>query len=456
MPQPAADLSRNLRNRHIQLIAIGGTIGVGLFLGSARAIHNAGPGLLLAYALGGIAIFFIMRALGELLTYRPVAGSFAAYAEEFCGPFAGFVTGWSYWFMWITTAMAELTAIGIYVRYWLPEVPQWLPALIALLVLYGANLLAVRAFGELEFWFALVKVVTIVALILAGVAVIVFHVGDLGAGASFANLWSHGGFLPFGIAGVLLTMQIVMFAYNGVELIGVTAGEARDPEVVLPRATNGIIVRILIFYIGALAVIMALVPWSSLSPSVSPFVFVFEKLGVPGAASIINLVVITAASSSCNSGLFSTGRMLWSLAQRGQSPRAFATLSRQHVPAAGIHASAAVMLVGVVLNYTVPERVFTWVTSVALVGTFWTWGIILVSHRNYRRAVSAGKAPAASFRMPGAPFANWAVLAFLVALSALLWRDPDTRVALFVAPAWFALLGAGYSLSAPRRAGPDR
>ncbi|MBV8341378.1 MAG: amino acid permease, partial [Gammaproteobacteria bacterium] len=246
------NLSRNLRNRHIQLIAIGGTIGVGLFLGSAKAIHNAGPGLLLAYALGGVAIFFIMRALGELLSYRPVAGSFASYAEEFCGPFAGFATGWSYWFMWIATAMAELTAIGVYVRYWLPEVPQWLPALVALLVLYGANLLAVRVFGELEFWFALIKVFTIVALIVAGLAVILFHIGDLGAGAGVANLWSHGGFLPFGIAGVALTMQIVMFAYNGVELIGVTAGEARDPAVVLPRATNGIIARILIFYIGAL------------------------------------------------------------------------------------------------------------------------------------------------------------------------------------------------------------
>jgi len=454
MSQHAADLSRNLRNRHIQLIAIGGTIGVGLFLGSAKAIHNAGPGLLLAYALGGIAIFFIMRALGELLTYRPVAGSFATYAEEFCGPFAGFATGWSYWFMWIATVMAELTAIGVYVRYWLPEVPQWLPALIALLVLYGANLLAVRAFGELEFWFALIKVVTIVLLIVAGLAVILFHVGDLGASASFSNLWSHGGFLPYGIGGVLLTMQIVMFAYNGVELIGVTAGEARDPGIVLPRATNGIIARILIFYLGALAVIMALVPWDTLSPSVSPFVFVFEKLGVPGAASIINLVVITAASSSCNSGLFSTGRMLWSLAQRGQSPRAFAALSRQHVPAAGIHASAAVMLVGVVLNYIVPERVFTWVTSVALVGTFWTWGVILVSHRNYRRAVRAGKVAASPFRMPGAPFANWAVLAFLVAVSALLWRDPDTRVALFVAPVWFALLGIGYALGASGRATP--
>ncbi|OLB14013.1 MAG: proline-specific permease ProY [Gammaproteobacteria bacterium 13_2_20CM_66_19] len=450
MSQPGSDLSRRLRSRHIQLIAIGGTIGVGLFLGSARAIHNAGPALVLAYALGGIAIFFIMRALGELLTYRPVAGSFATYADEFCGPFAGFVTGWSYWFAWIATAMAELTAIGVYVRWWLPAVPQWLPALVALLALYGSNLLAVRMFGELEFWFALIKVVTIVALIVSGVVVIVFHVGDLGAGASFSNLWSHGGFLPYGVGGMLLTMQIVMFAYVGVELIGVTAGEAQDPKVVLPRATNGIILRILIFYIGALIVIMALVPWNELSPSVSPFVFVFEKLRVPAAAGLINLVVITAASSSCNSGLFSTGRMLWALAQRGHGPRPFARLSPRHVPAAGIHASAAVMLLGVALNYMVPERVFIWVTSVALVGTFWTWGIILVSHLNYRRAVLAGRVPAAPFRMPGAPFANWAVLAFLVAVSALLWRDPDNRVALYVAPVWFGLLTIGYLASKSR------
>jgi AAT family amino acid transporter len=451
MSQPQTQLARNLHNRHIQLIAIGGTIGVGLFLGSAKAIHNAGPGLLLAYAFGGAAIFFIMRALGELLTYRPVAGSFATYAEEFCGPFAGFVTGWSYWFMWVVIAMAELTAIGIYVRYWFPNVPQWMPALIALVALYGSNLLAVRVFGELEFWFALIKVVTIVALIVAGVVVIVFHVGELGTTASFGNLTVHGGFLPFGLVGVLLTLQIVMFAYSGVELIGVTAGEAQNPEVVLPRATNGIILRILIFYLGALVVIMSVVPWDELSPTVSPFVFVFEKLRVPYAASIITLVVITAAASSCNSGLFSTGRMLWSLAQRGQCPRPFARLNAQQVPAAGIHASAAVMLIAVALNYLVPKEVFTWVTSIALIGTLWTWGIILVAHRNYRRAVAAGRAQAAPFRMPCSPVANWVVLAFLVAVSALLWLDEDTRVALYVAPFWFAILGLGY-MSLRRRA----
>ena len=446
MNQPDTHLARNLRNRHIQLIAIGGTIGVGLFLGSAKAIHQAGPGLLLAYVVGGVALFFILRARGELLTYRPVAGSFATYAEEFCGPLPGFITGWSYWFAWVVTVMAEITAIGVYVNFWLPQVPQWLPALIALVVLYGANLLAVRVFGELEFWFALIKVVTIVALIAAGLWVIVFHAGALGPTAGFSNLWAQGGFMPNGVLAVLLALQIVMFAYEGVELIGVTAGEAENPAVVLPRATNGIIVRILIFYIGALLVIMSLVPWTQLDPKVSPFVFVFGKLGLPGAASIINLVVITAAASSCNSGLFSTGRMLWTLAQRGHAPKTFAALNRRQLPAAGVHASAAVMLIGVVLNYLVPEDVFTIVTSVALVGTFWTWGIILVSHANYRRAVAAGRVAPAPFRMPGAPLANWLVLAFLLLVTVMLAGKPDTRVALYVAPVWFGLLILGYTL----------
>ncbi len=450
MSQAESHLARNLRNRHIQLIALGGTIGVGLFLGSAQAIHNAGPALVLSYGVGGIAIFFIMRALGELLTYRPVAGSFAAYADEFCGPFAGFITGWSYWFLWVVMAMAELTAIGIYVRFWIPSMPQWLPPLVALGVLYGANLIAVRAFGELEFWFALIKIVTIVALIVAGLGVILFHVGNFGAQASFTNLWSHGGFLPFGMLGVLLTLQMVMFAYSGVELIGVTAGEAENPAVVLPRATNGIIFRILLFYIGALVVIMALVPWNELSPDASPFVFVFQKLGIPAAAGIINVVVITAAASSCNSGIFSTGRMLYSLACRGQGPRAFAAVSHRKVPAAGIHVSAAVMLIGVFLNYEVPKHVFLWVTSVSLIGTLWTWGIIMVAHLGYRRAVREGRVATASFRMPGAPVVNWLVLAFLLFVTAMLWLQPDTRVALYVAPVWFGLLAVGYFGAKPQ------
>jgi amino acid transporter, AAT family len=443
--QNSDGLARSLKSRHIQLIALGGTIGVGLFLGSAGAIHKAGPGLLLSYAIGGSAIFFIMRALGELLTYRPVAGSFASYAEEFVGHFAGFVTGWSYWFMWVVTAMAELTAIGIYVHFWLPDVPQWVPGLGALAILYGTNTLAVRVYGELEFWFALLKILTILALILAGLAVIFFGIGALGPTASFANLWTHHGFVPFGLLGVLLTLQIVMFAYSGVELIGVTAGEAENPEVVLPRATNSIIFRILLFYVGALAVIMSLVPWDELNPDASPFVTMFDKMGIPGAASIINIVVITAAASSCNGGIFSTGRMLYALALQGQAPKAFGRLSKRHVPVAGVHASAAMMLIGVVLNYIVPKAVFTWVTSIALIGTLWTWIIIMYSHVKYRSAVKEGRARAVSYRMPGAPIANWAVIVFLLMVAALFWLDPDTRVALYVAPCWFGLLGVAYS-----------
>jgi AAT family amino acid transporter/D-serine/D-alanine/glycine transporter len=437
-------LSRGLQSRHIQLIAIGGTIGVGLFLGSAKAIHNAGPGLLLSYVLGGIAVFFIMRALGELLTYRPVAGSFASYAAEFVSPFTGYLTGWTYWFTWVVTGMAELTAIGLYVNYWLPDLPQWIPALVALFVLYGTNLLAVRVYGELEFWFALIKVATIVSLIVAGLAVIFFNIGDLGQTASFSNLWSHGGFLPFGMMGVILTLQIVMFAYTGVELIGVTAGEAANPSEVLPKATNNVIYRILIFYVGALVVIMALVPWNELSPTVSPFVYVFEKIGVPAAASVITLVVITAAASSCNGGIFSTGRMLYTLGQNGHAPARLGTLNERHVPAAGIHISALVMLLGVALNYFVPKEAFSWITSVAVTGSLWTWIIIMFSHMKYRKAVAAGSVKGVSYRMPGAPVANWLVIIFLLIVTAGLAFDSDTRVALYVAPLWFGLLALGW------------
>lgn len=444
-------LTRSLKSRHIQLIALGGTIGVGLFLGSAGAIHKAGPGLVLAYAIGGVAVFFLMRALGELLTYRPVAGSFASYAEEFVGPFAGFVTGWSYWFMWVVTAMAELTAIGIYVHFWLPDLPQWIPGLVVLAILYGTNMLAVRVYGELEFWFALLKIITIVALIVSGLAIIFFKFGALGPTASFSNLWSHQGFMPFGLLGVLLTLQIVMFAYQGVELIGVTAGEAENPSVVLPRATNSIIYRILLFYIGALVIIMSLVPWDQLDPQMSPFVMMFDKMGVPGAANIINVVVITAAASSCNGGIFSTGRMLYSLALRRQAPRVFSTLTSRHIPAPGIHVSAAVMLIGTALNYVVPKEVFAWVTSISLIGTLWTWIIIMYSHSKYRQAVNEGRIAGVAYRMPGWPVANWLVIIFLLIVAAMFWPDPDTRVALYVAPFWFGLLGLSYYLWVKRR-----
>ncbi|PXA99599.1 proline-specific permease ProY [Nostoc sp. 3335mG] len=435
---------RELSGRHVQLIAIGGAIGVGLFLGSGSAIAKSGPGLIAAYAVGGIAIFFIMRALGELLTYRPVAGSFASYAEEFVGPFAGFVTGWSYWFMWVVVGMAELTAIGVYFHFWFPHLPQWIPALTALAGMYAVNLVAVKLFGEFEFWFALIKVVAIVAMMAIGLVIICFGYGELGPTASFSNLWAHGGIFPTGVLGVVLTLQIVMFAYQGVELIGVTAGEAANPERELPRAINGVIYRILIFYIGALVILMALLPWDQFVPGASPFVLVFEKVGIPAAGGIINFVVITAAASSCNSGVFSTGRMLHALAQYGQAPKMFGRVSKRHVPANAISASAAVMLIGVALNYFMPGRVFEWLTSVSVIGGLWTWGVIMFAHLRYRQEVVAGRVPASPFRMPGGPITNWSVIGLLLLIVLFLSLDESTRVALYVAPLWFGLLAVCY------------
>jgi AAT family amino acid transporter len=445
------DLRRGLKNRHVQMIAIGGTIGVGLFLGSATAIQKAGPGLVVSYAIGGLVMFFIMRALGELLLYRPVSGSFATYAEEFVGPWAGFMTGWSYWFMWVVIGMAEITAVGVYVHYWFPGIPQWVPALITLGLLYSANLITVKLFGEIEFWFALIKVMTIVAVMVIGLMIILFKFGDLGETAGLSNLWTQSGFFPFGALGVLLSLQMVMFAYQGLELIGVSAGETENPEEVLPQAINNVVYWMLVLYIGALLIIMSLVAWNQLNPNTSPFVLVFEKVGIPAGAEIINFVVITAAASSCNSGIFSTGRMLYSLAQVRYAPRAFRKVSSRNVPAAGITASATIMLIGVALNYIVPEQVFVYVTSISLVGSLWTWALIVIAHLGYRKSVAIGATRPVAYRMPGSPYTNWFVVVFLILVATLLNLDEGSRVALYVAPFWFAILGIGYQI-AKRRA----
>ena len=441
------DLHRGLKERHIQMIAIGGAIGVGLFLGSASAIQKAGPSLLLSYVVAGGVIFLIMRALGELLMYRPVAGSFATYADEFVGPWAGFVTGWTYWLMWVVIAMAEVTAAGIYVEYWIPGLPQWIPALVALLVLMGVNLIAVSLFGEFEFWFALIKVITIIGMILIGLAIILFGVSALGDSASFSNLWSHGGFFPKGLDGPFLALQIVMFAFLGVELIGVTAGEAQNPQKTIPSAVNKVIWRILIFYIGALLIIMSLVPWNQLDPKQSPFVVVFDRVGIPTAAGIVNFVVLTAALSSCNSGIFSTGRMLYTLAGFRQAPAALRKVSPQKVPAVGIAVSFSVMLIGVVLNYFIPERAFTYITSVATVCGLFVWGMVVYAHLCYRRLVNAGRLPASQFRMPATPAGNWFTLGFLAMVLVLLAFNKDTVIALYVAPVWIVVLVVGYFAS---------
>ncbi|CAB1251077.1 amino acid permease [Clostridium sp. MT-14] len=438
------NLERGLEERHIQLIALGGAIGVGLFLGSATAIQTAGPAILLVYIIAGLAMFVIMRALGELATSYPVSGSFSAYANEFISPLAGYMTGWTYWFMWVVTCMAEITAVGVYVKFWIPTMPQWIPALAALIIMTCVNLIAVKAYGEFEFWFAIIKVVTIIAIIVLGLLMIIFGFGNGGKPIGISNLWTHGGFFPKGGWGPMLAVTMVMFAYLGTELIGVTAGEAKNPEKTIPSAINKVLWRILIFYVGALFVIMSLYPWNTLGTTGSPFVLTFSKLGVSAAAGIINFVVLTAALSSCNSGIFSTGRMLYNLSLQGTAPKKFSKLGKTHVPATGILISAFFMLIGVVLNFLVPGKVFTYITSVATLGAIWTWGIILIAQMKFRKRLTPEEIKKLHFPMFGYPYLNWIVLAFLAFVIVMLAFSPDTRIALIVGCFWFLLILAFY------------
>jgi amino acid transporter, AAT family len=447
MSQPVAEYKRDLSTRHINMIAIGGAIGVGLFLGSGKALHQVGPGLILIYAIAGVMIFFVMRALGELLMYRPVSGSFAEYAGEFVGPWARFATGWGYWLVWIVTGMAEITAVGEYFQFWFPEVPQWIPALGALIVLSGVNLIAVKLFGEFEFWFALIKVLAIVGLIVLAALILVFGFSNVGDTASLSNIWAQGGWFPNGTASSLLAFQIVMFAFVGVEMVGQTASESADPQKVLPRAINSVMLRILIFYVGALVALTALVPWHQFPASGSPFVHAFTLIGIPAAAGVINFVVTTAALSSCNSGIYSTGRMLRTLSEDGQAPRRLGQLSGRAVPARAIGVTFCAMLFGVALNYLAPEEAFTYITSASTAGAIFTWGMILIAHLGYRRKVSRGELPEGRFRMPLAPYSNYVVLAFLAFVVVLLAFDAETRIALYITPVLAIAIVVGYLVS---------
>ncbi|UVE18158.1 amino acid permease [Pseudomonas sp. LS44] len=438
------ELHRGLGERHIRLMALGACIGVGLFLGSAKAIQMAGPAIMLSYLIGGLAILVIMRALGEMAVHNPVAGSFSHYAKEYLGPLAGFLTGWNYWFLWLVTCVAEITAVAIYMQIWFPEIPRWIWALAALGSMGAINLATVKAFGEFEFWFALIKIVTIIAMVLAGAGMIVFGFGNDGVATGISNLWAHGGFMPNGIEGVLMSLQMVMFAYLGVEMIGLTAGEAKNPQKSLPGAINSVFWRILLFYVGALFVIMSIYPWSEIGTQGSPFVMTFERLGIKTAAGIINFVVITAALSSCNGGIFSTGRMLYSLAQDGQAPKAFAKTSKNGVPRNALLLSIFALLLGVVANYLAPEKVFVWVTSIATFGAIWTWAMILLSQLKFRRTLSAAETGKLQFKMWLSPLSNYLALAFLALVVGLMAFFEDTRIALYVGPLFLVVLVALY------------
>ena len=439
------NLSRGLKNRHVQLLAIGGAIGTGLFLGAGRSIHLAGPSILFAYMITGMILFFVMRALGELLLSNLNYHSFVDFVQDYLGDKAAFITGWTYWFCWLSLAMADVTATGLYIQYWFPNIARWVPSLVVLVILLIMNLTAVKHFGEMEFWFALIKVVAIVSLIVIGTFMIIKGFSTDAGASSFTNLWENGGWFPNGANGFILSFQMVVFAFTGIELVGLTAGETENPEQVIPKAINNIPIRIIIFYVGALFVIMSIYPWNSINPDKSPFVQVFAAVGIAAAASIVNFVVLTSAASACNSGIFSTSRMVYSLAKENNAPESMKKLTSRHVPSNAILFSATVILISVILNYIMPEGIFVLITSISTICFIFIWAIIVICHLRYRKT-NPELAAKNKFKMPLYPIINYIILAFFAFVIVILAFNNETRVALFVTPVWFIMLWVIYNI----------
>ncbi|EFV11821.2 amino acid permease [Segniliparus rugosus] len=450
MPQPETHTPeegyrRGLSVRMIRMMAVGGAIGTGLFYGTGAGIQSAGPALLLVFAVAGLAIFVISRALGELLDHRPTSGSLYEYPREFLGPFAGFLSGWTYWVTVCVSCAAEVTAAGEYLRFWWPWVPVWATALAFLVALGVVNLASARVYGETEFWFAGMKAATILALVVFGVWALLPLPGPVSVpSASVANLWRDGGFFPNGAFVVLTALPLALFAYAGVEQVGLTAGEAQDPKRTLRKAVTSIPLRIALFYLGALAVLLCLRGWRSYQPGQSPFVAVFAQAGVPFAAGVVNFVVLTAAASSCNSSMYSTARLLRAIALRREGPGWLGALSPRAVPARALAASALVMAAGVGANVWAAQTAWVALISLATVGLIIVWGLILASHAGYRRAVADGRAAQTGFRLPLAPAST--AFAGLVLGSVLFEQgfSGGGRLVLAVGAAWVLAVALGF------------
>lgn len=444
--QQEPGLQRTLKNRHLQLIAIGGCIGTGLFLGAGKTISLAGPSILLAYIVIGFFLFFVMRAMGELLLSNLEYKSFVDFVHDILGPRAGFFVGWSYWFCWVVIGIADIVAITGYVQFWWEEVPLWLPGMLTIAALLCLNLLTVKLFGELEFWFALIKIVAIMALILVGgYLLFVGFESPNGHKAALSNLWTDSGFMPNGWGGFFAAFQMAIFAFVGVELVGTTSAETENPEKTLPSAINKIPMRIIVFYVLALGVIMTVTPWSAVSPDKSPFVNMFSLIGITAAAGIINFVVLSSAMSSANSGMYSTGRMLYGLGLSKLAPKAFGKLTKTGVPGNGLLYSCALLVVGVVLLYVDGNvmRVFTIVTTISSICFLFVWTMILFSYIKYRKT-RADLHEKSIYKMPlGVPMC-WVIMAFFAFVIYLCALDPDTLVGLKATPIWFLALAISY------------
>ena len=440
-------LKRGLKNRHIQMIALGGAIGTGLFYGSAQSIALVGPAILLAYLLGGLVIYLIMTMMGEMSTHEPVAGAFSHFSYKYWGEFPGFLAGWNYWFLYILVSMAELSVVGIYIQVWFPEIPLWISSLTVLVLITIINLFSIKIYGEFEFWFALIKVLAIMLLIALGVYLILTGVD----GASISNLWAHDGFFPFGVKEFLLSLVIVMFSFGGTELIGITAGEADDPKKSIPKAIKQVIWRILLFYVLSIAVLMILHPWNEIGTDGSPFVIIFQEMGfgivntpmgeINIPATFFNIVVLSAAISVYNSGIYSNGRMLFGLAEQGNAPKIFLKLNRNSAPFIAILFSSLCTLVAVIINFTVPEGAFMRIMSLAVAAATITWGLIVIVQYKFRKQVDL---KALTFKVPFYPYSNYFALAFLALLLVMMTQSGSMIYAVIVIPIWIIALYIGF------------
>ncbi|WP_336004658.1 amino acid permease [Acinetobacter pittii] len=439
MTNESSTLQRGLKNRHIQLIAMGGAIGTGLFLGSAQVIQSAGPSIILGYAIGGLIAFLIMRHLGEMIVEEPVAGSFSHFAYKYWGKFPGFLTGWNYWILYILVAMSELTAVAKYINYWWPHIPAWTSVLFFFVVITAINLTNVKFYGESEFWLAIIKVAAVISMIVFGLYLL--FTADVGSSISFSNLWSHGGFFPNGFSGLFYMLAFLMFAFGGIELIGMAAAEAKDPKKTIPKAINQVVFRILIFYIGSLAILLSLVPWNQLDLGgldKSPFVMIFSQMGIGWAAHLLNFIILTAALSVYNSGMFANSRMLYSLAQQGNAPKVFAKTNKQGVPIPAVLLSALLIFGCVLLNYFVPEDALGHLMYVVVGALVLNWAMISITHLKYRRFVKHANIKT-SFPALWSPFSNYLVLAFIAVVLYIMWTQ-GFKESVMMIPIWITAM----------------
>lgn len=439
------DLKRDLSARHIQMIAMGGAIGTGLFYGASWAIKTAGPAILLVYLLAAGAIYFVMRALGEMAVEEPVSGSYVSYANRYIHRFAGFLNGWNAFIFLLATSAAELNALGHYAQYWFPHLPIWVTALFAVSVMFVVNMAGVRLYGETEFWLAFVKVTAIVAMIVFGTGMILFGFGNGGQPVGYGNLVNHGGFFATGLGGAFLSVVMVAFSFGGVENLGLAAGETKDVKTTMPKAINATFWRLMIFYVGAIAVLVMIFPWTQLAGKGSPFVEVFTKIGVPGAANIMNIVVISAVLSAVNASVFTNSRTFYNLALQKNAPAFLGVVNERKVPSRAIMLVFAAMFGGVLLNYLMPKQAFDVFSSVTVFGLVCAWGSIVIAHLKFRRMrIQNGTADAISYKAPFYPYGNYIALVFMAIVMASIAFLPDMRISLVVSAAWVAVVFIAY------------